>query len=418
MSSKPRILLLVHRVPFPPDRGDRIRSYQILKFLGQRARVSLGTLADEPVSNATLQELQRHCERVAIAPLTRSRWLRATGGFLCGRSATEGLFKSASLRQQLQRWTDATSYDAVFVYCSSMVQYLDLPGLQGVPTVVDLVDVDSQKFFDFSKQSGLAKRSLYCIEGRRLRKVESTLPRRAHAISLVTEAEADIYRAFCPNDRTIAIQNGVDLDYFRPSSVPNKPHSCVFVGAMDYFPNVDGVAWFCKDVWPNVLASCPEASFEIVGRNASPVVKALQSHRGVKVVGTVPDVRPYVETAACVVAPLRIARGVQNKVLEAMAMGKAVVASPESLDGIDAIPGQDVIRASSAEQWAAELVRLFAEPDARRVLGQNARHHVEERHAWSATLRPLGRLLDELLGAPQAGAPVDVAHGRQHPAVL
>ncbi|MCU0879927.1 MAG: glycosyltransferase, partial [Pirellulaceae bacterium] len=261
MTARPRLLYLVHRVPYPPNRGDRIRSYHFLRHLSERFEVSLATLADEPVAAETRRELARLCEQVAIEPLGRSRWLRAAASLASGRSATEGLFASPALRRTVQSWAANKQFDAALVFCSSMVQYLDCPQLKGVPAVVDLVDVDSQKWFDYGAKTSGTKRMLFDLEGRRLRQLETSLPARARAITLVSEAEANLYRGFCPSDKTVAVPNGVDLDYFRPAQDGNSPWAdlppadrcpIVFVGALDYRANIDAVAWFAAEVWPAV----------------------------------------------------------------------------------------------------------------------------------------------------------------------
>jgi sugar transferase (PEP-CTERM/EpsH1 system associated) len=393
MPRRPKVLFIVHRVPYPPNRGDRIRSYHLLKFLAERADVSLASLTDEPLAAGTLDELNRHCRRVAVEHVPRARWARAAGKLLAGGSATEGLFASSKLRRTLEGWSRETRFDAVVVFCSSMVQYLSVPGLQGVPAVVDLVDVDSQKFLDYASEAGGCKRLLYRLEGQRLRAIEKGLVGRAQAITLVSEAEATLFRTFCPNDRTFALENGVDLQYFQPTQADVKPQQCVFVGAMDYYPNASGIGWFCAEVWPKVLGSFPQATLSIVGRNPPVAVQRLALLPGVTVVGTVPDVRPYVAEAAAVVVPLRIARGIQNKVLEAMAMGKPVLASPQALDGLQLERGRDALCASTPDEWLAALQPLFSDSSVSRQLSIAARQFVETHHAWSATLEPLARLV-------------------------
>jgi sugar transferase (PEP-CTERM/EpsH1 system associated) len=393
VSVKPNILFLVHRVPFPPNRGDRIRSYHMLKFLAERAEVSLATLADEPLEAGTRQRLDSICSRVAIEPVGRSRWLRAAASMASGRSATEGLFRSPRLARTIRAWSRETRWDAVVVFCSSMVQYLDLPELAGVPAVVDLCDVDSQKFFDYAAHARGLKRQLYRLEGRRLRRVECSLAGRVQAITLVSEAEANLFRSFCPNDRTHAICNGVDLEYYQPAEGDGRPGRCVFVGAMDYQPNIEGVVWFCDQVWPQVIAARPDATFAIVGRNPAPAVRRLASLPGVEVIGSVPDVRPHLAEAQIAVIPLLIARGIQNKVLEAMAMSKPVIASPQAIEGLAAEPGVHAAVAAAPADWLEQLQFLFADARARRDLATAGRLFVEHQHGWRACLQPLADCL-------------------------
>jgi len=389
--SKPResVLYLVHRVPYPPNRGDRIRSFHVLEFLASRAEVHLAFLAEEPPSGPTMEVLEGLCRRVAAVPLGRhSRWAHAAWSLLAGRTATEGLFSCRDLREIVRRWAQETRFDAAFVFCSSMVQYLDAPGLARVPAIVDLVDVDSQKWLDYAEHSRWLRRSLFRMEGYRLRRLESALPQRAAAITLVSQCEAEIYRSFCPAECVYAIPNGVDLDYFRPeeSAVASRSQQCVFVGALDYRANSDGITWFCKNVWPEVRRRRPGAVFRVVGSRPGAAVRRLARLPGVELVGEVPDVRPYLADAALVVVPLRVARGIQNKVLEALAMGKAVVASPQARDGLDVLPGIHLSEASTPSEWTDAVALLLDNQELRRRLGLAGRELVEASYAWEARL--------------------------------
>jgi sugar transferase (PEP-CTERM/EpsH1 system associated) len=274
-------------------------------------------------------------------------------------------------------------------------------GLEHVPAVVDLVDVDSQKWLDFAGASRWPKSWLYALEARRVRKLEASLPRWARAVAVVSEAEADTFDAFAGAGAATVAGNGVDLDYFRPGDTPTTV-SCAFVGAMDYLPNVDGAVWFAREVWPLVRERFPTAEFRVVGRKPAPSVEALASLPGVVVTGSVPDVRPHVASAMVVVAPLRLARGVQNKVLEALAMGKPVVAAPPALAALRAVPGVDVLAAETAAGFADAVCGLFANPERCRELGGAGRRYVERHHHWEHCLEPL---LDKIF-APDAPASV------------
>jgi len=394
--SRPRILFLAHRVPYPPNRGERIRTFHILGFLAQRADVSLAFLGEEQSPPETQQALERLCRDVAGLRLGRyRRWINAACSLGFGRTATEGLFRCNRLRRLLARWSKTTRFDAVVVFCSSMVQYLDVPGLAGVPVLLDLIDVDSQKWLDYAKEASGVQRWLFQIEGKRLRRLEQSLPSKVKAIALVSRCEVELYRSFCPTDSVHAISNGVDLDYFRPRENVNSASSkdCVFVGALDYRANVDGIHWFCDEIWPEVRRRQPKATFTVVGSRPSLLVLRLAERPGVRVVSDVPDVRPYLAEAAMVVVPLRIARGIQNKVLEALAMAKGVVATPEALEGIAVDPGVHACRALAPAEWIESIVRLLGDAPARDRLGRAGRTFVETHHCWDRQLRPLATLL-------------------------
>jgi sugar transferase (PEP-CTERM/EpsH1 system associated) len=389
----PSVLYLVHRLPYPPDKGDRIRAYHLLKYLSGRAAVHLACLADEPVDESAVAALRRCCARVAVVRLGRgSRWLRALASLAGGRTVTEGAFDEPALRDVVRSWAAETRFEAALASASSMAPYLRLFELRGVPAVIDLVDVDSEKWFDYARAGAGPRAWLHRVEGHRLRRYEQWLGGWARAVTLVSEAEADLYRRCGGGGAVRAVPNGVDLAYFRPAAPADEP-GCVFVGALDYRPNVDAACWFCHEAWPLVRQRRPDARVWLVGRRPARAVRRLASLPGVEVVGPVPDVRPHVARAAVAVAPLRIARGVQNKVLEALAMARPCVVSPQALTGLGAVPGTHLLAAEAAVEWAAALHRLFDDGALRRRLGRAGRQYVETHHCWDDCLEPFGPLL-------------------------
>lgn len=389
-----RVLYLVHRFPYPPDKGDRIRTFNILKFLSTRCRLSVATLADEPVPADHHATLASYCHRLHVADLHSPwRWLRAGCSVAQGRTVTEGAFASPDLRNVIADWAATDGFDAVLVSSSGMVPYLTSPALQDIPAVVDLIDVDSEKWRQYADATRGPKRLIYQLEARRLRRLEANLPDSVHAVTVVSEPEAELYRQFASRTPVHVIGNGVDLDYFQPMDLPCD-NTCVFVGAMDYKPNVDAVVWFAQHVWPAVHRRHPEARFQIVGRNPTPAVRQLATLPGIEVTGAVPDVRPYLARAAVVVAPLQIARGIQNKLLEAMSMGRVVIASPGALDGLTAQDCDGVIAADTGETWINRILPALESPPHRPQLGSAARQRVERDYQWGRQLAPLARLLE------------------------
>lgn len=398
MRVRPRILFLAHRVPFPPNRGDRIRSFHLLQFLARRADVSLAYLTVESPPRETTESLESLCARVAFARVGRTRWLHAAAALAAGHTATEGLFHSTTLRRTIAGWAAEQRFDAVVAVCSSMAQYLDVPGLAGVPAVVDLVDVDSQKWFDYAHHAWGPKRFLLRLEAKRLRQLESALPVRVEAVTVVADREADVFHTFSP-ERPHVLRNGVDLDYFRPTPAeheqPTKDASrltIVFVGALDYQANVDGARWFCHEVWPAVRRRFRSAVLQLVGSRPNAQARRLGRLPGVELVGEVPDVRPHLRDATVVIVPLRVARGVQNKVLEALAAGKPVVVSPQALEGINATPDVELVRASTADEWTEAICALHRAPQRRQQLGRAGRAFVEKSYRWSTQLATLTEL--------------------------
>jgi sugar transferase (PEP-CTERM/EpsH1 system associated) len=336
--------------------------------------------------------LRRYCARVAIVPLGKARWLWAAGALLRGRCITAGAFQSSALRATLRNWATQTRFDGALASSSGMAPYLQRPELRGVPAFVDLVDVDSQKWLDYAAAGRGWARWLYRIEGRRLREFERGIPTWARAVTLVSQDEADLYREFCAAGSVHAVTNGVDLNYFAHRPDAAEP-CCAFVGALDYRPNVDAVTWFCREVWPELHLRRSQARLLLIGRRPVPAVTEAARRPGVELFRDVPDVRPHLGRAAVAVAPLRIARGVQNKVLEAMAMGKAVVASPQALAGLRARPGEHLLTATAPAEWVEAVDRLLGDSQRRRQLGQAGRQYIEQNHRWDVCLQPLAELL-------------------------
>jgi sugar transferase (PEP-CTERM/EpsH1 system associated) len=399
-ASRPNLLYLTHRVPYPPDKGDRIRCFHVLEYLRRRANVHLACLADEPVDPCITEELTRRCERLVVVPLGGAvRWGRALWSLVAGGTASEGAFASPQLSRAVDQLVHETRYSAALTSNSSLAPYLRHPGLRDATRVIDLIDVDSQKWLDYARGSWHPRAWLHWLEGKRLRRLERRLTAESRALLLTTDAEVRLFRQFCDTGDVRAAACGVDLDYFAPDAVPGEQEreaSCVFVGALDYRPNVDAAVWFCHEVWPRLRKDCPEARFWLVGRRPTPEVQELAKVEGVEVVGQVADVRPYVARAAVTVVPLRIARGIQNKVIESLAMGKATVVSPQTLGGLRTEPGVHLAVASTSDEWTATVLELFRDREKRRQLGSAGRRHTEEHHRWERCLAPFA----ELLGLP------------------
>lgn len=382
-------------MPYPPDKGDRIRNWHVLRYLARHGQVYLASLADEPVPEQTLKVLRETAERVTWNPVEGfSRKLRALNSALAGRSLSEGMFRSPSLLETLRQWVGTTRFDVVVCSASSVAHYLQLEGLEKAIKCVDLVDVDSRKWQDYADSAVVPKKWLYRREARTVSRLEREICQWAQSVTLVSEAEAELLRSQVGSCRAAicSATNGVDLEYYSPGeTVEPKQPTLIFTGAFDYKPNIDGALWFCRDIWPGVRQKFPQAILQLVGRNPSPEVKALGSMPGVEILGTVPDIRPYLSAASIAVAPLRIARGLQNKVLEALAMRKAVVASPSALNGFGISTELPALTASTPEQWHSAIAQLLYDRELREELGQRGRQFAERNHDWNRCLEPLGK---------------------------
>ncbi len=396
--SRLKVLYLTHRVPYPPDKGDRIRNYHILDWLARRASVHLACLTDENVDDSVIGTLKGLADRVVIVRLRpRIQWAKAACSFAMGRTVSEGAFQSPELSRLLQRWVHTTRYHVVLASASSLVPYLRLEPLRAVPAVVDFVDVDSQKWLDYAKSSWGPIAWLYRAEGQRLQRLEGEVTTWARATLLVSEAETNLFRHVHEWPNVYTVPNGVDLVNFHPvEELASSGRTCVFVGALDYRPNIDGARWFCREAWPEIHRRRPGARLLLVGRRPVSAVRQLASVPGVEVVGQVPDVRPFLAKAALVVVPLRLARGIQNKVLEALAMSKATVASPQSLAGLPTRRAVPVLTALTPAEWVDAVVQLMDDPDRSAQLRREGRRYVEEFNRWDECLGPL----ESILGLP------------------
>ncbi len=394
-----KILFLVHRLPYPPNKGDKVRSYHLLQHLRERGHeVHLGTFVDDPEDWQHVETVKAWCQSSYFAGL-RPSWakLRSLVGLARGEALGLSYYRHAGLRQWVQRAADEV--DAVLVFSSTMAQYvLDLD----LPLWVDFVDMDSAKWRDYAPRHSWPLSWLYAREGRELLRFERSVARRARASYFVTDAECALFQSAAPEaaERVATLCNGVDATYFDPAGEYPSPfgadeQALVFTGAMDYWPNVDAVQWFVEAMLVPLRERFPRLRFHIVGRSPTPAVQSLAGE-AVSVTGTVPDVRPYLRHAAAVVAPLRLARGIQNKVLEAMAMGQAVVAAQTCVAAIDACPRQELAGAETAAEYVEQLSEWLTHPDRARAVGSAARQRVLARYAWAAQLAPLDRDLEAL----------------------
>ena len=413
--SRPRaglkILFLCHRVPYPPDKGEKIRAFNLIRGLARRHKVHLLTLADGAVPDLT--QLEEMCEAVEVFPLSRpAAYVRAALHVLRPGPLTLSFFESDELTNRLKELARRERFDVMVVYSSSMAPYAAL--LPDVPAVLDMVDVDSAKWGQYARFAPLHLRPVYALEARRLRRYEASLAGRFQRIILATANETRLYKSFAMSAgagtaRVETVLCGVDFDFFQPLDLPksSKP-SLVFTGQMDYFANVDGVGHFAREVFPRLRQRFPELELVVVGRSPAPAVRALGELPGVQVTGAVGDVRPFLARAWAFVAPLRIAQGVQNKVLEAMASNLPVVVSDRVLAGLSDggfRSGRDLLAASSDEEMERAVASLIEDPATRERLAEHARQRLLATYRWASILDRF----EELVGAsarPPAGSPL------------
>ena len=408
--SRPRaglkILYLCHRVPYPPDKGDKIRAFHEIRSLARRHRVHLLTLADGAVPD--LAPLEALCEKVEVFPMSRpAAYVRAALRVLRPGPLTLSFFQSAELAARMRELARTERFDVMVVYCSGVAPYAEL--MPDVPAVLDMVDVDSAKWSQYARFAPLPLRMIYALEARRLRRYEASLAGRFQRVLLATGNETRLYKTFAPQARAETVLSGVDCDFFQPLDLPKSPHpSLVFTGQMDYFANVDGVVHFAREVFPRLRQRFPDLELLVVGRSPAAAVRDLGELPGVQVTGAVGDVRPFLARAWAFVAPLRIAQGVQNKVLEAIASHLPVVCTERVLAGLSDggfRSGRDLLAADSNEDMERAVASLIEDPQARERLAGSARQRLLTTYRWGANLDRL----EELVGAcarPPAGLPL------------
>jgi sugar transferase (PEP-CTERM/EpsH1 system associated) len=391
-----RILMLAHRIPYPPHTGDRVRAFHVARHLAKRHELLLAFPIDDRADWSGIDPLREEFGRMEFAGLWRP-WgmLKGCVGLVTGRPITLCCFSSYRLRERLSRRLREEAYDLIYVSSGAMAQYVE--DARSIPVVMDFVDVDSDKWIQYAERTLPPLAWVYRAEGRRLREYEASVARWARLCVLATGVEETLLRSFAPWANTAVVSNGVDLEHLSPEKRAIDEPILIFTGAMDYLPNIDAVEYFCTDIFPRVRKAIPESRFFIVGQNPAPSVLRLSKIPGVTVTGPVPDVRPFYGRAAVCVAPLRIARGVQNKILQAMAMGLPVIATHRACQGIEAQPGKDLLIADDSEAFAEKTVELLRKPETRAALGQRARSFVEARHSWDASLAKLEDLLHSII---------------------
>jgi sugar transferase (PEP-CTERM/EpsH1 system associated) len=403
------LLFLAHRIPFPPNKGDKIRSHALLKHLAVRHRLFLGSFVDEEADfqyQGAVEAMTAGCRLIALSK--RVKQARSAGALLTGASITEAVYRSRALAAWIDRVLRTEAIDAALVFSSAMAPYLMRRPIARA-TLFDMVDLDSDKWRQYAGSAAPPLAQLYRREADKLLALERAAASAFARTYLVSPYEAASFCELAPTakDRVRALSNGVDLERFHPghfaSPFPAGITPIVMTGRMDYWPNEDGAIWFAKTVLPMVKQAIPNARFFVVGAQPGKTLLALNGP-DVAVVGEVPDIRAYIANARAVVAPLRIARGVQNKVLEAMAMGVPVVATGDASRALAVRNGHDLYVESMPEDFAASVVAA-AEGATRDRIAANGRAYVEQNHQWTRLLGSLDADLDRLVRPADARAP-------------
>jgi sugar transferase (PEP-CTERM/EpsH1 system associated) len=395
------LLFLAHRIPYPPNKGDKIRSFHVLKELAIHYRVHLAAFVDNSEDWKYVQKVKGLCYSSYFARLdAKTATICSMLGLVEGTALTIPYYRNRKLKQWVSRTLRQRSISKIFVFSSSMAQYVIDWRAKSCKKIIDFVDVDSAKWAQYGAMRRWPANWVYKREARKLQREEARIAREFDISVFVSKSDAELFVAQTPDQasRVAVIQNGVDTEYFAPSLVTKNPYPThsrvlVFTGAMNYWANVDAVVWFARNVFPLILRKVNDASFYIVGSCPGKHVKALAKQDRVYVTGGVSDIRPYIAHADLAVAPLRIGRGIQNKVIEAMALARPVLSTPLALEGIGECQSLHRLADNSPEGLARKAVSLLMGRDGE-AIGQENRRYVLETRGWQSNLLELYHLME------------------------
>lgn len=393
------LLLLMHRIPYPPNKGDKITNFEMLRYFATRYDVYLGTFVDDARDQQHAAAVARYCRELHIETLN-PQWarLRSARGFLSGSALTLAFYRSDAMRRWCERVTGEHSIRRFFVSSTAMYQFM--PAKRDGVCAVHYHDLDSDKWRQYAPTKVWPLSAVYRREWKMLLDYERLIANEADVGLFVTPSEADLFRTLAPESahKIHWPGHGLDADYYQPQPDAPSPYPAgcapvVFVGVMDYWPNQDAAIWYAREIHPQVRAVHPTARFYVVGMNPTRSVRELDALPGVFVTGEVPDVRPWFQHASVAVAPLRIARGIQNKALQAMAMQRPVVMSAMSAGSLSALPGEDIETADTADRFASKVAALLRDPARAAAMGKRARRRIERDYSWQQTMQRIDALL-------------------------
>jgi polysaccharide biosynthesis protein PslH len=396
-----KILYVCHRFPFPPKRGGKIRPFNMIKHFSAQHEVTVASLARSADEAKEAQGIAPHCAAFTMGEVRNPiQMMRMLARLPTTTPSSMGFFYSPALARQIRTLLSAQRFDLIFVHCSSVAQYV--AHVRGIPKILDFVDMDSQKWLEYANYKPFPLSFGYRLEGKKLEREEKRLAQVFNMCTATTRAEWQTLQDYGVKTPTDWFPNGVDSQYFAPSPESYDSDTISFVGRMDYYPNQQCMFDFCANTLPLIKQRRPDAKLLIVGADPSPAVKQLGGIPGVTVTGSVPDVRPYVRKSAVMVAPLNIARGTQNKILESMAMGVPVVTSAAAAGGVDAAAEEHFLVAASPQDYAANIIRLMNDSAERRRLAAAGRQRMLTHHNWSESMKRLDVIVERCVSQSSA----------------
>ena len=391
------ILYVCHRFPFPPKRGGKIRPFNMIRHLSANGhQVTVCSLARSPEEAAEGKGIAPYCARFEVAQVSNPvQALRMIARLPLSTPSSMGFFYSPSLRQRVRQLLSTQQWDLIFVHCSSVAQYVE--HVRDVPKILDFGDMDSQKWLEYANHKPFPLSLGYRLEGTKMLAAEKRLARLFDLCTATTRAEWETLEGYRTGVPTDWFPNGVDAEFFSPTDDGYDPDTLSFIGRMDYYPNQECMARFCAQIWPLLKSRRPQLKLLIVGADPSPEMRRLGELPGVTVTGSVPDVRPFVRKSALMVAPLNIARGTQNKILEAMAMGVPVVTSRVAAGGVDAESVTHFLVADTPEEYSGAILRVLDDPAERQRLAIAGRQRMLSNHAWPHSMERLDQIIDRCI---------------------
>jgi sugar transferase (PEP-CTERM/EpsH1 system associated) len=403
-----KILYVCHRFPFPPKRGGKIRPFNMIRHLSAAHEVTVASLVRSQAEAEEGAGLAKHCAHYEMARVdTVPQILRMVARLPTTVPSSMGYFYSPELARRIDALLEKQNFDLIFVHCSSVAQYVS--HVTGIPKILDFGDMDSQKWLEYADYKPFPLSLGYTLEGHKLAREEKRLAARFDLCTATTAAEWRTLKSYGVDVATDWFPNGVEADYFHPSSEPYDPDTISFVGRMDYYPNQECMTRFCAEVLPAIRTRKPNAKLLIVGADPSPEMRALGSLPGVTVTGSVPDVRPYLHRSALMVAPLNIARGTQNKILEAMAAGVPVVTSRIAAGGVDAEGDRHFLVAESSADYVDAVLRILDSKPERERLATAGRARMLSHHRWDRSMQRLDGIIERCLAAAGRRSSIDGA---------
>jgi len=396
-----KILYVCHRFPFPPKRGGKIRPFNMIRhFTAQGHQVTVCSLSRSQDEAKEGEGIASHCEHFEMASVRNSiQILRMVARLPVLTPSSMGFFYSPDLKRRVDALLDSEKFDLIFVHCSSVAQYVE--DVQGIPKILDFGDMDSQKWLEYANYKPFPLSLGYRLEGTKMELAEKRLAKKFDLSTATTRAEWETLQSYGTAPASDWFPNGVDAAFFKPDGEGYDADTLSFIGRMDYYPNQECMFDFCRNTLPLIQAKRPQAKLLIVGADPTPAVRELGKLPGVTVTGSVPDVRPYVLRSAAMVAPLNIARGTQNKILEAMAMGVPVITSPAGAGGVDAHDGIHFLVGEHPSAYAEACLRLMRDAKERARLSAAGRERMLSNHDWQASMRRLDSIIERLMACRQ-----------------